>query len=234
MSKKETVKIMVEGGNATPGPPLGPALGPLGVNAGKVVEAINKATSSFFGMRIPVEVIVDPATKQFEIKVGTPPTSALLIKATGLEKGGGGKDLVGDISIDQVIEVAKSKLDGLLAHDMTAAVVEVVGTCQTLRLSINGLTPKEMTAAIKTGALDDYLLGKTKTLPKLVHKEEKSVKLLGHIEAKKKEDAAPTAEGAAPAEGEKKAEGDKKPEGDKKSEGDKKPAAGGDKKEKKK
>jgi large subunit ribosomal protein L11 len=234
MSKKEIVKAMVEGGAATPGPPLGPALGPLGVNAGKVVEEINKATASFRGMRVPVEIIVDPATKKFEIKVGTPPTSALLIKALHLEKGGGSKELVGDVSVDQVMEVAQSKMGSILAKDLKAAVKEIVGNCQSLRISINGLTPKEMTAAINTGILDDYISGKTKTLPKLVHKEEKTVKLLGHIEEKKKEAApAAAAEGAAPAEGaaaapgaEKKAEGDKKPAG-----AEKKPE---EKKEKKK
>jgi large subunit ribosomal protein L11 len=239
MSKKETVKLMVEGGAATTGPPLGPALGPLGVNAAKVVEQINKVTSSFRGMRVPVEVVVDPATKQFEVTVGSPPTSALLIKALGLEKGGGAKELVGDLGLDQVIEVAKAKHNGLLAKDLKAAVKEVVGSCQSLRVSIQGLTPKEMTETISKGVLDDYISGKTTEMPKLVHKEEKAVKLLGHIEEKKKEAAAPTAEGAAApaAEGEKKAEGkgDEKKADDKKST-EKKPAEdkkAHDKKEKK-
>jgi large subunit ribosomal protein L11 len=226
MSKKETVKLMVEGGAATTGPPLGPALGPLGVNAAKVVEQINKVTASFRGMRVPVEVVVDPATKQFEVTVGSPPTSALLIKALGVEKGGGAKDLIGDLGLDQVIEVARAKQNGLLAKDLKAAVKEVVGSCQSLRVSIQGLTPKEMTEAIAKGVLDDYISGKTTEMPKLVHKEEKTVKLLGHIEEKKKE-TAPAAEGAAaPAqEGEKKAEGkgDEKKADDKKSQ-EKKPA----------
>jgi large subunit ribosomal protein L11 len=225
MSKKETVKIMVEGGAATPGPPLGPALGPMGVNAAKVVEAINKATASFRGMRVPVEVVVDPATKSFEIVVGSPPTSALLIKALGAEKGGGGKELIGDLSLDQVMEVAKSKMGSILAKDMKAAVKEVVGNCQSLRVSIQGLTPKEMTETINSGLLDDYISGKSKNLPKLVHKEAKATKLLGHIEEKKKEEKAPEAAAAEAAGGEKKAEG---------KEGDKKPAAGAEKKEDKK
>jgi len=211
---------MVEGGAATPGPPLGPALGPLGVNAAKVVEAINKATESYRGMRVPVTVVVDAGTKQFEIEVGSPPTSALLIKAAGIEKGGGAKESVGDISFDQVMEVAKSKMGTLLAKDLKAAVKEVVGNCQSLRLTIQGLTPKELTETLNRGILDDYISGKAKTMPKLVHKEEKAVKLLGHIESEKKEkgaEAAPAAgaEGAAPAPGaeEKKAEaGEKKAE----------------------
>jgi large subunit ribosomal protein L11 len=236
MSKKASVKVMVEGGAATPAPPLGPALGPLGVNTAKVVEEINKKTSAFRGMKVPVEVQVDTSTKAFEVIVGSPPTSALIVKALGAEKGGGGKELIGDLGFDQVMEVAKSKLGSSLAKDLKGAVKEVVGSCQSLRISINGLTPKEMQEALRTNLLDDYISGKTKTMPKLVHKEAKTVKLLGHIEEAKKEEKAPAAEGAAPAaEGEKKAEGK---EGEKKAEGDKKPAADkkaeGDKKEKKK
>jgi large subunit ribosomal protein L11 len=172
MSKKETIKILVDGGAATAGPPLGPALGPMGVNAAKVVEEINKATAAFKGMKVPVEVIVDPATKEFEIRVGSPPTSALLLQALGVEKGGGAKELIGDLSFDQIMEVAKSKQPNLLAGDLKAAVKEVVGACQSLRISIQGLTPKEMTDAITEGRLDDYISGKTDKLPELVHYEE--------------------------------------------------------------
>jgi len=206
MSKKQIVKVMVEGGAAAPGPPLGPALGPLGVNTAKVVEEINKATAAFRGMRLPVEVQVDPETKKFEIVVGSPPTSALLIKALGAEKGGGAKELIGDISVDQLMEVAKSKQSSLLAKDLKAAMKEVTGSCQSLRISIQGLTPKEMTEALASGILDDYISGKTKTLPKLVHKEEKVVKLLG-VEEKKPEEKAAPAEGEAAAGEEKEGEG---------------------------
>ena len=236
MSKKDIVKVMVEGGAATPGPPLGPALGPLGVNAAKVCEEINKATASFRGMRVPVEVIVESGTRTFEIKVGSPPTSALLIKALGTDKAGGSKELVGGLSVDQVLTVAKSKMGSVLAKDLKASFKEVVGSCQSLRISIQGLTPKEMTEAVSSGILDDYISGKSKELPKLVHKEAKVAKLLGHIEEKKKEEKAPGAEGAAPAEGDKKAEGK---EGEKKADDKKEDKKaddkkGGDKKDKKK
>jgi large subunit ribosomal protein L11 len=231
MSKKASVKVMVEGGAATPGPPLGPALGPLGVNAAKVVEEINKKTAGFRGMRVPVEVLVDPGTKQFEIVLGSPPTSALLIKALGAEKGGGAKDLIGDLSLDQVMEVAKSKQPTLLAKDLKAAVKEIVGSCQSLRISIMGLTPKEMTEAIQKGILDDYISGKTNVMPKLVHKEEK-FKIVG-VDEKKPEaakEAAPEAEGEA--EGDKKADakGGKDAGGDKKADAKGGKDAGGDKK----
>ncbi len=84
---KETVEALVEGGKATAAPPLGPALGPKGVNIGQVVAEINKKTESFKGMQVPVKVIIDPDTKEFEITVGTPPASSLIKKETGIEKG---------------------------------------------------------------------------------------------------------------------------------------------------
>ncbi|MBI3035213.1 50S ribosomal protein L11, partial [Candidatus Woesearchaeota archaeon] len=76
----QTVEALVEGGKATAAPPLGPALGPLGVNIGQIVSDINKKTSVFNGMQVPVKVIVNMDTKKFEISVGTPPASALILK----------------------------------------------------------------------------------------------------------------------------------------------------------
>ena len=79
----ETIEVLVEGGKASAGPPLGPALGPLGVNVMQVVNAINEKTKHFDGMKVPVKVIVDPKTKGFEIEVGTPPVTALILKELG-------------------------------------------------------------------------------------------------------------------------------------------------------
>ena len=75
----DTVEVLVEGGKATPGQPLGPALGPLGVNIPQIVGAINEKTKAFDGMKVPVKIIIDK-DKNFEIKVGTPPTSSLVTK----------------------------------------------------------------------------------------------------------------------------------------------------------
>lgn len=85
----DTVEVLVEGGRATPGQPLGPALGPLGVNIPKIVAEINNKTRAFDGMKVPVKIIIDSKTKDFEIKVGTPPTSSLITKELGVEKGSG-------------------------------------------------------------------------------------------------------------------------------------------------
>src|SRR3990167_4744123 len=100
----QTVEIMVEGGKATAAPPLGPALGPMGVNIGQVVSSINNKTKSFAGMKVPVKVIIDKNTKKFDIEVGTPPTSQLIKKEAGIEKGSSSQleDKVADILIEQV------------------------------------------------------------------------------------------------------------------------------------
>ncbi|MBI4153146.1 50S ribosomal protein L11, partial [Candidatus Woesearchaeota archaeon] len=107
----EKIKALIQGGKATAAPPLGPALGPLGVNIGQVIAKINEKTKSFAGMQVPVEVMVDSSTKEFDVKVGPPPTSALILKEAGIEKGSGNPltDKVADILIEQVIKIAKMK-----------------------------------------------------------------------------------------------------------------------------
>ncbi|MCX6695893.1 MAG: 50S ribosomal protein L11 [Candidatus Altiarchaeota archaeon] len=157
MKKTESVKLLVDGGSATAGPPLGPALGPLGVNTGKVVEEINKKTASFNGMKVPVEVVVDTSTRSFEIKVGTPPTSALLLKELGVERGAKDKTPVGDMSIEQVIKVVNMKRDAMLANSLKAAVTETIGVCQSLGITVEGKTPREMIAEIKAGKHDSRI-----------------------------------------------------------------------------
>ena len=82
----QTVDALVEGGKASAAPPLGPALGPLGVNIGQVVAEINKKTADFKGMQVPVKVIIDTDTKEFEIKIGTPPAAELIKQEAGIKK----------------------------------------------------------------------------------------------------------------------------------------------------
>ena len=141
---KETVEILIEGGKATPGPPLGPAIGPLGINMMQVVEQINEKTSDFDGMKVPVKVIVDIGTKAFEIEVGTPPTTALIKDELNIEKGSQdpGLDKVADLSIEQALKVARMKFSALLSNDYKMATKEVVGTCVSMGLTVEGKDPK--------------------------------------------------------------------------------------------
>ena len=156
---KETVEILIEGGKATPGPPLGPAIGPLGINMMQVVEQINEKTSDFDGMKVPVKVIVDVGTKAFEIEVGTPPTTALIKDELNIEKGSQdpGLDKVADLSIEQALKVARMKFSALLSNDYKMATKEVVGTCVSMGLTVEGKDPKIVQKEIDEGIYDDKL-----------------------------------------------------------------------------
>ncbi len=156
---KETVEILIEGGKATPGPPLGPAIGPLGINMMQVVEQINEKTSDFAGIKVPVKVIVDVGTKAFEIEVGTPPTTALIMDELNIEKGSQdpGLDKVADLSIEQALKIARMKFSALLSNDYKMATKEVVGTCVSMGLTVDGKDPKVVQKEIDEGIYDDQL-----------------------------------------------------------------------------
>jgi large subunit ribosomal protein L11 len=153
------VEALVPGGKASAGPPLGPALGPLGVNVAQVVAKINEQTKDLNGMQVPVKVIVKSRT-EFEIEVGTPPTSALIIKEMGVEKGSGDKTVVGDITMEQVLKIANIKRKGLLSKTMKHAASEVIGTAGSLGATIEGMSSKEAQLALSSGKYDDILEAK--------------------------------------------------------------------------
>ena len=152
----DTIEALVEGGKASAGPPLGPALGPLGVNIIQVINTINDKTKQFDGMKVPVKVIVDPKTKKFEVQVGTPPASSLLLKEIGAEKGSGaaGSRKIGNLTIDQAIKVAKMKSDNLLGKELKQKTKEVIGTCVSMGITVEGKKPKEIQKAIDEGIFD--------------------------------------------------------------------------------
>jgi large subunit ribosomal protein L11 len=155
----DTIEVLVEGGRATPGQPLGPALGPLGVNIPKVVAEINNKTRAFDGMKVPVKIIIDSKTKNFEIKVGTPPTSSLISKELGVEKGSGSPKAVkvGNLTIAQAIKIAQMKGDSLMGKDLKMKVLEVVGTCTSMGVTIEGFEPKVARTEILGGKFDQQL-----------------------------------------------------------------------------
>lgn len=137
------IELLVEGGNASPGPPLGPELGPTDIDVGEVVEAINKETKDFEGTEVPVTVKIED--EEFEIEVGTPPTAELIKDELGIETGSGepNKDFVADLSMEQIKSVAQMKSRDLLAKDLKASVKEVIGTCVSLGVTIEGEDPRK-------------------------------------------------------------------------------------------
>ncbi|TDA31390.1 MAG: 50S ribosomal protein L11 [Hadesarchaea archaeon] len=152
---KARIKLLVEGGKANPGPPLGPALGPLGVNVAQVVQKINQETAKFSGMKVPVILTVDRKTKEFQIEVGSPPVSVLVKKELGLEKGAKtpGKETVGNLSLSQVIRIAKQKG----GKDLRAKVKEVLGTCKSMGVTVEGKDPVEVQREIEEGRYEEEL-----------------------------------------------------------------------------
>ncbi|MFQ6050988.1 MAG: 50S ribosomal protein L11 [Candidatus Hydrothermarchaeota archaeon] len=153
MKDKEILEVLVDGGKASPGPPLGPSLGPMGINIGEAVKRINEVTKDFEGMKVPVKIIVDKKTKEFEISVGTPPCTALIKKELGLEKGSEHplEKKVGNLKIEQVTKIAKMKMGDLLSHDLKKAVKEVIGTCVSMGITVEGKDPREVQKEIDEG-----------------------------------------------------------------------------------
>jgi large subunit ribosomal protein L11 len=135
---------------------LGPALGPLGVNVAQVVAKINEQTKDLNGMQVPVKILVKSRT-EFEIEVGTPPTSALIIKEMGLEKGTGDKSAVGNLTMEQVLKIANIKRRGLLSKSLKNAAREVIGTAGSVGATIDGMPSKEAQMAVASGKYDEML-----------------------------------------------------------------------------
>lgn len=184
---KETVEVLIEGGKATAAPPLGPALGPMGVNIGQVVSDINKKTQDFKGMQVPVSVQIDTETKEYTISVGTPPASALIKQEANIKKGASNplSDKVADLKIEQVLKIAKMKEDALLGKDLKEKAKEIVGTCQSMGVMVEGTPANETIARIKAGEFDKKILsGKTELSAEELKELEEERK---HLEEEMKE-----------------------------------------------
>jgi len=154
---KKTIKVMVEGARATPGPPLGPTLSPYKVNIPEVVKAINEATKDFEGLSVPVEITIDVDTKKFEVKVGIPTTTALLLKEAGAKQptGDPGHQKIGNISLEQAVKIAIAKKEQLSAKTLKAAVKTILGSARSIGITVEGKDPREVQKMIDEGVYDD-------------------------------------------------------------------------------
>ncbi|HOM68434.1 MAG TPA: 50S ribosomal protein L11 [Candidatus Paceibacterota bacterium] len=134
---KAKIKLQIEGGKATPAPPIGPALGQHGVNIGDFINKFNEATKDKLGMVLPVEITVwDDRSYDFVVK--TPVVADLLKKAAGLEKGSGepNKNKVGKITQAQLEDIAKQKMEDLNTSDLEQAKKIVSGTAKSMGIEI--------------------------------------------------------------------------------------------------
>ncbi len=200
------IKLLTEGGNLSPGPSLSQKLGPLGLNMNKVIQEVNKTTSEFKGLKVPVELDINLSTKEFEVKVFSPPVSELLKKELGIEKGSAfqKKIQMANASIEQIISVAKIKLPDMLSRNLKAAVKTVVGTCTALGVLIENKSPSEIQEEILQGKYDkeiqeektqtseekkqelDKFFSEVKAKQDLIIKQEQAAK---EAEAEKKEES---------------------------------------------
>ncbi|MEM5799220.1 MAG: 50S ribosomal protein L11 [Candidatus Aenigmatarchaeota archaeon] len=186
---KETIEMLVEGGNAKPGPTTAPKFSQFKINMGELFNKINQETKEYKGMNVPVKVIIDTDTKEYTIKVGVPPVSSLIKKELGLDKIGSSgskkdkaakdtsedkktkeeseketqpeptseKKIVGNLTIEQCIKIAKMKRSGLLSKNLKKALKEIVGSCSSMPITVDGKPPKQVLKEIDRGFYDSKI-----------------------------------------------------------------------------
>jgi large subunit ribosomal protein L11 len=160
MEQKKSISALVTGGEASAGPPLGPALGPMGINVLQVVNTINEKTKEFHGMKVPVKEDVDPDTKKFNVEVGVPPTTALIAKEANISKGSGtaGKDFVGNISMEAIVKIAKMKIDISYATSLKSSVKEIIGSCVSSGIKVENKPAREIYPDLMAGKFDHLIV----------------------------------------------------------------------------
>jgi len=221
--QKMKIKLIVDGGIMKPGPAVAQQLGPMGVNLGKVIEDINKRTEGFKGMKVPVELDVDPSTKDFTIEVFSPPIAELIKKELGIEKASGesGKTWAGNIAFETLLGIAKTKMPDLLARDLKSAVRLAIGTCTSMGIMIDSKGPIEIGEDVGEGKYDKEIQ-EEKTEVSVDKKKELDIywnQISSEQDKKKKADeVAKAAEEAKKTEEATSGEAEKKEEGEKKAE----------------
>lgn len=180
------IKLLVEGGAMQPGPALAQKIGPLGLNVGQIIQKVNDATKEFNGLKVPVELEINTSTKDVKVNIFSPPTSELLKKELGLEKGSGAqkKTKIANASIEQIISVAKAKFPNLLCKNLKSAVKTVAGTCVSLGILIENKEAPEIEKEIDEGKYDMEIKNELTKTP-----EDKKIKLDDYFkEVKKKQE----------------------------------------------
>lgn len=183
MAEKDVIELLVEGGKAAPGPATAPRLSAYKLNIGDVFKQVNERTKEYSGIQVPVKIVVDKKTKEVSIEVGTPPVSSLIKKELGIvkvkkektekkvdtaapaagiteKKEGVKKEIVilGDLSMEQVLKIAKMKKDNLLAKDLKNAVKQILGTANSMNgILVVGKKPKDVIKEVDEGKWDQLI-----------------------------------------------------------------------------
>ncbi len=153
-----TIKVLVEAGKANAGPPIGPALGPLGVNTMDVVNEINNQTKHLDGMQIPVKIHIDNK-KKFSIELGSPQTSALIKKELNIKKGASKvhEEVAGNLTFDQVLKITNAKYSQLVSKSKKSSVKEILGSCRAMGINVDSLPAQEVIKMVNKGDYDSKL-----------------------------------------------------------------------------
>src|SRR5487761_819167 len=159
MPEIKTVSALIVGGEATAGQPLGPSLGPLGVNVMAIVKQINDLTKDYAGMRVPVKINVDTDSKQFEVEVGIPTASALIVKESGVAKGSATPKtaVAGNLTVESLVKIASVKKPQSYGGSVKAVAKEVAGSCVSMGVTIEGKPAKEFIEEVNQGNWDEAL-----------------------------------------------------------------------------
>jgi len=157
MPETKTVSALVVGGEATAGPPLGPALGPLGVNVMAIVKEINDLTKDYVGMRVPVKVNVETETKKFTVEVGIPTASALIVKESGVAKGSATPKTApaGNLTVEKLIKIAKVKIAQSYGSTTKSVAKEVAGSCLSMVITIEGKSAADFQREVDENKWDE-------------------------------------------------------------------------------
>lgn len=153
------IKLLIDGGDMKPGPAIAQQLGPMGINIGKVIFDINNATKEFKGVKVPVELDINEKTKNFAVRVSSPPTSELLKKELKLEKGSNDHKnlIVGNASIEDIIKITKIKYSNMLEKNFQNAVKSVLGTCKSIGILVENKDPNELIKDVSEGKYDEEI-----------------------------------------------------------------------------
>lgn len=178
MSDKEVIEMLIEGNKASPGPTTAPKLSAYKLNIGEVFKQINEKTKEYEGLQVPVKLVIDKKTREYEIEVGLPPVSSLIKKELGISEVKKEKKevateapagtaasttttekkevaIIGDLKMEQCVKIAKMKMKGMLAKDLKSAVKIVLGTAVSMPLMVEGKKPKEVLKEIEEGKYDN-------------------------------------------------------------------------------
>jgi large subunit ribosomal protein L11 len=153
------IKLMIEGGKASTTPAMAQTLGPLKMDMQGIIKDINDKTGTYKGLKVPIELDVDEKDKTYEITVKSPPAAELIKNELGIKKGSGEpeKKKAGNISIEQLLNVAKMKSESLFTTDIRAAIRAVAGTCNSLGVLCEGVLSHDFNQILKEGKFDDVI-----------------------------------------------------------------------------